>query len=99
MPATERRIYGLSATCVLLAAVALILPRFVPNREGGFASAASAILVFLAILGGAALLSVYLLVVTLQTHRSLAPRAKVAGFAPAVILVTAFAFLMGFLRY
>jgi len=38
---TEKRIYRLSTACVM-SALAFILPRFVPNSEGGFASAGTA---------------------------------------------------------
>jgi hypothetical protein len=85
--------------CVVLAAAALVVPRFVPNQEGGFASAASAILAFLAILFVAALLSLYLLAITLKARQDLAPLAKAAGIAPAVLLVGALVFLIAFLQY
>jgi hypothetical protein len=96
---TEKRIYGLSAICGVVAVLAVIIPRFVPNQEGGFASAATAILVFLGLLFGAAVLSLYLLLVTIQVYREISILPKFAGIGPSVVLVTAVALLLGFLRY
>jgi hypothetical protein len=97
--ATEKRIYRLFAICGCLTALALVIPRFVPNQEGGFASAASAILVFLGMMFGAALVSLYLLVVTIQVYRDISFLPRLAGLGPSVVLVTALALLLGFLRY
>jgi hypothetical protein len=97
--ATEKRIYRLAATCGLLAALALVVPRFVPNQEGGFASAATAILVFLGILSGAAIASLYLLFVTVQVYREISLVPRLAGIGPSVILITTLALLLGFLSY
>jgi hypothetical protein len=96
---TERRIYRLFAICGCLTALALVIPRFVPNPEGGFASAATAILVFLGMLFGAALVSLYLLLVTIQVYRDISFLPRLAGLGPSVVLVTALALLLGFLRY
>jgi hypothetical protein len=97
--ATERKIYRLSAICGCLAALALVIPRFVPNQEGGFASAATAVLVFLGILFGAAVVSLYLLFLTLRVYRDISLLPRLAGLGPGVVLVTALALLFGFLRY
>ena len=96
---TEKKIYRLSAVCGCLTALALVIPRFVPNQEGGFASAATAILVFLGMLCGAALVSLYLLVVTIQVYRDISVLPRLAGLGPSVVLVTALALLLGLLRY
>jgi hypothetical protein len=96
---TERRIYRLCALCAGATALAVFLPRVVPNQEGGLASAATAILLFLVLLAGAAGLSLYLLVVTVRTYRSIALSARLAGIGPSVLLVTALAVLFGMLRY
>jgi hypothetical protein len=96
---TERRIYRLSATCVALTALAFLVPRFVPNQEGGFASAATAILVFLAMLLGTAVFSLYLLIVTVQAYKEISFLPRLAGIGPTVALVTALAVLLGLLRY
>jgi hypothetical protein len=96
---TEKRIYRLSAICGLFTVLALIVPRFVPNREGGFASAATAILVFLGMLFGAAILSCRLLLITIKVYREISLLPRLAGIGPSVILVTAVVLLLGFLRY
>ena len=95
----EKRIYCLSAVCVALTALAFVIPRFVPNREGGFASAATAILVFLGILLVTTVVSLYLLVETIRIYRGLSMLPRLAGIGPSVVLVTALAWLIGFLRY
>jgi hypothetical protein len=96
---TEKRIYRLSAACGIFSALAFVIPRFVPNQEGGFASAATAILVFLGMVFGAAVLSLYLLFVTIQSYRDVSLLPRLAGIGPSVVLVTALALLLGFLRY
>ena len=96
---TERRIYRLSAMCGLLTALALVVPRFVPNQEGGFASAATAILVLLAMLFATTLVSLYLLVTTIQAYREISLFPRLAGIGPAAVLVTALALLVGLLGY
>jgi hypothetical protein len=96
---TEKQIYRMSAICALATALAFIVPRFVPNREGGFASAATAILVFLGLLVGAAAISLRLLFLTVQAYRELSFVTRLAGIAPSVILVGAVVFLLAFLRY
>lgn len=96
---TEKKIYWLSALCACLTALSLVIPRFVPNQEGGFASAATAILVFLGILFGTVVVSLYLLVVTIQAYRDIPFRARLAGLGPSVVLVTAFVLLVAFLRF
>ena len=96
---TEKRIYRLCALCGFFTALTFIIPRFVPNREGGFASAATAILVFLGMLFGAAILSLHLLLVTIQVYRKISVLPRLAGIGPSVVLVTALALLLIFLRY
>jgi hypothetical protein len=99
MSGPEAKIYRLSAICGAGTLLAFLLPRLVPNQEGGFASAANAILVFLGTLFVAAILSVYLLVVTLGAYRELSWPSRVAGIGPSVVLVAALAFLLILLRY
>jgi hypothetical protein len=96
---TEKRIYWLAAICLLLTSLAFVIPRFVETREGGYASAGMAVLVFLGVLALAAVVSLYLLVLTLGAYRRLTFLPRLAGIAPAVILVTALAVLVGWLRY
>jgi len=96
---TEKKIYQLSALCAFATALAFIVPRFVPNQEGGFASAATAILVFLGLLVSAAAMSLRLLFLTVRAYRELSLVPRLAGIAPSVILVGAVVFLLAFLRY
>ena len=96
---TETKVYTLALTCGLLIGAAFLLPRFLPNSEGGLAGAASAILAFLLMLGGALLFSLYLLTVTLRQYESLPTAARVAGVGPSVVLAIALLELIGFLRY
>ena len=96
---TSRRIYRLSAICGAVTALAFIVPRFVPNQEGGFASAANAILVFLGMLLVAAIMSLYLLVITMQEYREIPLLPRLAGIGPSVLLIAALVLLFGLLRY
>ncbi len=95
----EKKIYRLCAICSAFTALAFVAPRFVPNREGGFASAGTAVLVFLGMLFGAAVLSLYLLLVTIQSYREISVLPRLAGIGPSVVLVAALVLLIGFLRY
>jgi hypothetical protein len=95
----QTHIYRLSAICALLTALAFVVPRFVPNQEGGFASAANAILVFLGMLLVTAILALYLLVVTIRAYRDLPWPTRLAGIAPGVILVAGLAILVAALRF
>ena len=95
----QRRIYRLSAICALLTALAFVVPRFVSSQEGGLASAANAILVFLGMLLVAAVVSLYLLVLTLRAYRDLPWPPRLVGVAPALILVAGLALLVGGLRF
>ena len=63
---SDTKIYRVSGVCVFLAVVSFIVPRFVSNPEGGFASGASAVLTLLIMVSATLLLSLYLLGVTLQ---------------------------------
>jgi hypothetical protein len=96
---TERKIYRLSALCGAFTALAFVVPRFVPSQEGGIAGAATAILVFLGMLLGAALFSIYLLLVTIQAYREISFLPRLAGIAPTVVLLIGLALLIGFLRF
>ncbi len=83
----------------MMAALSLVVPRFVRNPEGGFAAGASAVLVFLALLAVTAIVSLYLLTVTARAYRSLSPLARVAGIGPSVVTLGALVGLLIFLRY
>jgi hypothetical protein len=96
---TERRVYRLCLVSTTIGVLALVVPRLVPNREGGLASAGTAILVFLGMLAVAALVAIYLLIMTVREQRQLSVPARIAGVAPGVVLVIALVLLFGFLRY
>jgi hypothetical protein len=94
----ERKIYGLSIACAVLTALAVVMPFFVPDQEGGLAGAATAVLVLLGMLLGASIVSVYLLVVTLSAYRELPFLPRLAGIAPGVLLFSGLVALLIFLR-
>jgi hypothetical protein len=96
---TERRVYWLCLASMAIAGLALVVPRFVSNREGGLASAGTAILVFLGMLTAAALVAIGLLIMTVRVQRQLSAPARIAGVAPGVVLVIVVALLFGFLQY
>lgn len=96
---TEKKIYRLFVICILLVAASLVVPRFVPNPEGGFAGAASAVLIFLIMLGVALCFSLYLLIITIQKYNNLSMAAKIAGIAPSAVLAITLFGLFGFLSY
>ena len=96
---TEKQIYRLFAVCIFLATASLIIPRFVPNPDGSFAGASSAILTFLIMLGVTLLFSLYLLIVTIQRYRNLSTLARIAGIAPGLVLIAAMIGLFGLLRF
>lgn len=87
------------AACGGVTALALIVPRFVPNQDGGFASAATTVLIFMGLLIVATLLSVYLLVVTIRGSREISFVPRLAGIAPSVLLVSILVLYFVVLRY
>jgi hypothetical protein len=95
----EARIYRLFGVCALLAAATFIVPRFVSNPEGGFASGSSAILTLLILLGLTFIFSLYLLGVTIQHYRGLSIMTRVAGIGPSLLLAAGLFGLFGFLGY
>jgi hypothetical protein len=95
----EVRIYRLFGICVLLATAAFIVPRFVTNPEGAFASGASAVLTLLIMLGTTFVFSLYLLGVTIQQFGSLSIMARIAGIGPSLVLAIILFALFGFLGY
>ena len=97
--ATEKKIYRLSALCGVLTVLAVVVQRFVPSRGGGFEATAIAVLVFVGMLFVTTLVSLYLLVITVNAYRHLSLFPRLAGIGPAAVLVTALALLLGFLRY
>jgi hypothetical protein len=96
---TEAGIYRDAALCAVFLIASFIVPRFVPNHEGGFASAASAILVLLVMLGGLGIFSLVLLARTLRAFGSISVPARIAGIGPSVVVVGGLVLLLGFLRY
>lgn len=81
----NRRVHRLAAVSVVLAALSLVVPRFVPANEG-FASAANATLVFLLLLGVATLVAGFLLLLTIRHYKALTISGRVTGIAPAVVM-------------
>jgi hypothetical protein len=95
----QKKIFRLSAACAVLIALAFVVPRAVPNTEGGFASGATAALVFLAGLAVTGIVSLYLLWITIRGYRDLSPLARVAGIGPSVIVIGGLVALLILLRY
>ena len=95
----QTKIYRLSAVCGVFTALSLIIPRFVSNPEGGFAAGATAVLVFLAMLLLATLVSIYLVAITLKAYQNIQIPAKIAGIAPALLLSSSLFGLIVFLRF
>lgn len=95
----EYKIYRYAGLCAVLFAASWIVPRFVTNPEGAFASGASAILVLLAMLLVAAFVSLYVSILTLQAWDAISARAKVAGIAPTAVLTTSLVVLLSGLIY
>lgn len=85
--------------CALLVLGAIVLPRFLPQTEGGFAAAASAVLLFLGLLFAAWGVALGLLVVAIRRWSRLGRAAQIAGIVPAVLLAIALFGLVGWLRY
>jgi hypothetical protein len=71
----------------------------VPHQGGGFASATSAVLVFLVMLLAVAAFSLVLLIRTCKAFPMISAPARIAGIGPCVLLVTGLVLLLGFLRY
>jgi hypothetical protein len=95
----EYKIYRYAGLCAALFAASWIVPRFVTNPEGAFASGSSAILVLLGMLLAAAFVSLYLAVLTLQAWDAISARAKVAGIVPTALLTTSVLLLLSGLVY
>jgi threonine/homoserine/homoserine lactone efflux protein len=93
----QTMIYRLAAACVLLLALAFVLPRFVDTGQG-LAGATGAVMVFLAILVVACIFSVFLLLRTLRAYSALPTAARIAGILPGVLLVTGLIVLVSWLR-
>jgi len=98
-PSIDQSIYRKTALCGGLLIAALIIPRFFPNSEGGFAAATNAVLVFLAILCVAGIVSIMLLVQTVRAYGSISLLARVLGLASGVIITTGLIAFWVFLRY
>lgn len=93
----ETTVYRVAATCVLLLALTFVLPRLVDTGEG-LAAATGAVMVFLAILAVACILSVFLLLRTLRAYADLPSAARIIGILPGVLLVAGLIVLVGWLR-
>ncbi len=97
--AVETRIFRLAGLAALVTLAALIVPRFLPSGEGGLAAAATAVLVFLALLLAATIIAAMALVVAVRAYASLSWPARAAGIAPAVLLGVALLVIVVLLRY
>lgn len=97
--AVETRIFRLAGLAALVTLAALIVPRFLPSGEGGLAAAATAVLVFLALLLAATIIAAMALVVSIRAYASLSWQARAAGIAPAVLLGVALLVIVVLLRY
>ena len=95
----ERRIYRLAAVTALLTVCSFIVPRFVPEVDGGFASGAMAVLALLLLLGIALVVSIYLLGVTIRQFAKLTALQRLVGITPCLVLTIALVSLLGFVRY
>lgn len=93
------RIYYLAAISGVLAVAAVVLPRFVPSSEGGLAAAATAALVFLALLAGAVAVGLAALALAIRNYASLPWLARVAGIGPAVVLGVTLVWVVMLLSY
>ena len=94
----EKPIYRLAGLCAILLLAAFVVPRFVPPDEG-FAAAATASLVFLAMLLFTTLVALYLLARTFHVFSALSVTARMCGIAPAIIMLAGLAGLLLFLGY
>ena len=82
-----------------MATACLIVPRFVSNPEGGFASGASAVLALIVMLAATFLFSLYLLAISIQNYKSISVSARIAGIGPSSVFAVALIALFTFLRY
>ena len=95
---THSRIFSLAGTSAALGIAALLLPRFVPSSEGGLAAAATAVLVFFVLLGGAVAVALAGLAISLRAYATLSWPARAAGIGPALVFGTSLAWVILFLR-
>lgn len=94
-----RRTHLLHLVFVLLVASSFVLPRFAVRKSEGFAAAASASLVFLAILALAVCVAIYQAIYTLRHRRELSAWEFRLGLAPAIVGAASWIGLIVFLRY
>jgi len=95
----ESGIYRLSAACVVMVVMALVVPRFLPAADEGLAGGASAVMTFLFMLALALLFSLYLLMVTVRRFRDLSVLARVAGIGPSIVLALGLSGIISLLRF
>ena len=95
----EARIYRLSGVCALIITAAFIVPRFISNPEGGFASGSSAIITLLIMLMACLIFSLYVLGITVMQYSSLSRMARLAGIGPSLVLAVGLLSLFGLLGY
>lgn len=95
----HRRIYRLAVISAVMGLAALVVPRFMPSGEGGLAAAATAVLVFLGLLGGAVVVALVALAMSLRTYAILSWPARAAGIGPALVFGSALVWVILFLRF
>lgn len=85
---TESRvgIIRIASLSVFFLAFSLILPRLLPDKAG-FASAASAALIFFALFAVAIVLALWALVSTARNVSGLDSQARIFGVVPTVLLI------------
>jgi hypothetical protein len=83
---------------VVVAIAAIVAPRFASGGEG-FAAAAGAVLVFLALLLTATIVAIWLAIWTWRRRGTLPAAGLCLGIAPAVLGTASFTALILFLRY
>lgn len=93
------RIYSLAGISAAMVVAAVILPRFLPLSEGGLAATATAVLVFLALLGGAVAVALAALAISIRAYASLSWTTRAAGILPAVIFGSALVWVVVYLRF
>jgi threonine/homoserine/homoserine lactone efflux protein len=81
-------IVRIASLSTFLLACSLILPRVIPD-EGGFASATSAALIFIALFVVSVVLAVWALAKTARSFSAITNQARIIGIAPTIFLIAA----------
>jgi hypothetical protein len=95
----QRAVRWLAGLGILTAVAAVVAPRLMHFRGDGFGPAASAVLLFLALLAVACFLALAALVLAIRHRAVLSRLERVAGMAPAILLAVALAGFLWLLRF